>query len=157
MVRQRWVVLDPTFNLCFVRPDGALASFADVQKDWSYYSRQVPAGYNPTYRYEDVRYSNWTKIPVIFPALRSLLNLVIGPERTNDFSIRILFLNSFSICLYIVLAIYCPLVLITIRKLARQRSSHSQSFYFQSSHSQTSHSQTSRVLPSGVGSMMSNS
>jgi hypothetical protein len=28
MVRQRWVVLDPTYNLCFVRPDGTLASFA---------------------------------------------------------------------------------------------------------------------------------
>src|SRR6266404_390350 len=32
-----WVVLDPTFNVCFTRPDGRLASFADVHDNWSYY------------------------------------------------------------------------------------------------------------------------
>ena len=157
MVRQRWIVLDPTFNLCFVRPDQTLASFADVRKNWSYYSRQVPAGYNPIYRYEDVRYSNWTKIPVLLPALRSLLNATIGPERANGISLRTMFLNSFSICLYLVLALYFPLVIITIRKLARQKFSNSRPFYFRSSHSLSPHAPSSRVLPSGVSSMMSNS
>jgi hypothetical protein len=167
MVRQRWVVLDPTFNLCFVRPDGALASFADVSKDWSYYSRQVPPGYNPAYRYEDVRYFNWTKIPVVLPALRSLLNKVIGPERTNGISLRTMFLNSFSVCLYVLLAIYFPLLLITIRKLAAHSSSYFRSPHSQSSHSPSSHSRSSlsrsslspssRGLPSGVSSVMSNS
>src|ERR1700722_7998286 len=128
MVRQRWVVLDPTFNVFFVRPDGALASFADVSKDWAYYSRQVPPGYNPAYRYEDVRYSNWTKIPVVLPALKALLNTVIGRERTNGISIRILFLNSFSVCLYVLLVLYFPLLWITVRKLAAHSAA-----YFQSS------------------------
>jgi hypothetical protein len=58
---QRWIVLDPTYNLYFVRPDAQLASFADVHQDWAYYSRQVPANYNPAYRYEDVRYTNWSR------------------------------------------------------------------------------------------------
>jgi hypothetical protein len=157
MVRQRWIVLDPTYNLCFVRPDGALASFADVRKDWSYYSRQVPAGYNPIYRYEDVRYSNWTKIPVLLPALRSLISLVIGPERTNDLSLRIMFLNSFSICLYIVLVLYFPLLLITIRKLAGHSSSNSRSSHSRSYGFRSPHSRSSRSLPSGVSSLMGNS
>jgi hypothetical protein len=42
-----WVVLDPTFNIAFIRPDARLASFEDVRKNWSYYSLQVPKGYNP--------------------------------------------------------------------------------------------------------------
>jgi hypothetical protein len=162
MIRQRWVVLDPTFNLYFVRPDGALAGFADVSKDWAYYSRQVPKGYNPAYRYEDVRYSNWTKIPVLLPAIRSLLNVVIGPERTNGISIRTMFLDSFSVCLYVLLALYIPLLLITIRKLAAHsayyfRSAHSQTSHSQPSHAQPSLSPSSRGLPSGVSSLMSNS
>jgi hypothetical protein len=134
LIRQRWIVLDPTFNLCFVRPDGTLAGFADVQKDWSYYSRQVPAGYNPAYRYEDVRYSNWTKIPVLLPALRSLLNVVIGPERTSKLSLRIIFLDTYSVCLYVALALYFPLLLVTLRKLTAGRRSQ--------------HPPSSRVLPS---------
>jgi hypothetical protein len=127
MVRHHWVVLDPTFDLCFVRPDGALASFADVQMNWSYYSRQVPAGYNPAYCYEDVRYSNWSKIPVLLPALRSLLNLVIGPERTSKVCLRIIFMDTYSVYLYITLALYVPLVLITFKKLTVRSSSRSRS------------------------------
>jgi hypothetical protein len=143
MVRQRWVVLDPTYNLCFVRPDGALAGIADVSKDWGYYSRQVPHDYNPAYRYEGVRYSNWTKIPVLLPALKSLLNATIGPERANGISLRTMFLNTFSVWLYVLLALYFPLLLITIRKLARLSSSHSRS-------PRSSHSLSSAVLPTGV-------
>jgi hypothetical protein len=143
MIGQRWILLDPTYNLCFVRPDGTLASFEDVHKDWSYYSRQVPTGYNPAYRYEDVRYSNWTKIPVLLPALRSLLNVVIGPERTRTFCLRVLFLDTYLICLYVVLALYVPLVLITLRKMARRRS--------------TQHSWSFRVLPARIGSLIGNS
>lgn len=162
MVRQRWIVLDPTFNLCFVRPDQTLASFADVRKDWGYYSRQVPHGYNPAYRYEDVRYFNWTKIPVILPALRSIISAMIGPERTNKICVRAMFLNTFTVSLYFALALYLPLLLITIRKLARRRSPRTRPSYSRSSHSQTSypqitHSPSSQGLPSGVTSMMSNS
>ena len=143
MIGQRWILLDPTFNLCFVRPDGTLASFEDVHKDWSYYSRQVPAGYNPTYRYEDVRYSNWTKIPVLLPALRSLLNVVIGPERTRTFCLRVLFLDTYSICLYVALALYVPLLLITLRKMARRRG--------------PQHSWSLRILPARIGSVIGQS
>ena len=152
MVRQRWIVLDPTFNLCFVRPDQTLASFADVHKDWSYYSRQVPQGYNAAYRYEDVRYFNWTKIPVVLPALRSLISAMIGPQRTNEICVRAMFLNTFTVCLYVLLALYVPLLLITIRKMARRRSS----FQFRSP-PQSPHFRSSRSLPSHVTSMMSNS
>jgi hypothetical protein len=167
MVGNRWIVLDPTYNLCFTRPDGTLASFADVRKDWGYYSRQVPHGYNPAYRYEDVRYFNWAKIPVLLPAIRSLLNAMIGPERTNTICLRVMFLNTFSVCLYVLVVLYIPLLLITIRKVAKRNSSrfrsphalsaHSQSPHAQPAHSMSSHSLSSRGVPSGVTSMMSNS
>jgi hypothetical protein len=117
----RWVVLDPTYNLFFVRPDARLASFADVRKDWTYYSKQVPAGYNPAYHYEDVRYTNWTKIPILSPALKAVVSLVIGPERADSFSMRTFFMNTYAVYLYVLLALYIPLFLVTLRSLLKTK------------------------------------
>lgn len=120
-IGDNWVVLDPTFNLYFTRPDARLASFGDVRDNWKYYSKQVPVGYNPIYRYEDVRYTNWTKIPVISPALRSLLTLVIGREKTNTFSMRTLFMNTYQVYLYVLIAFYIPILLLTFRGLVKTK------------------------------------
>ena len=57
-----WAVLDPLFNVYFIKPGGVgLASFSEVKNNWNFYSHQLPANYDRRYRYEDVRYSNWDK------------------------------------------------------------------------------------------------
>jgi hypothetical protein len=116
-----WIVLDPTFNLAFVRPDSRLACFADVQNNWPYYSKQVPEGYNLQYHYEDVRYTNWTKVPVLFPAVKRILNLTIGTERANGLSIRTLFLNTYSTYFYVILLLYIPIFLMTFRLVIKTK------------------------------------
>jgi len=120
-VGSNWVVLDPTYNLCFHRPDARLANFKDVSADWVYYSKQVPSDYNRIYRYEDVRYTNWTKIPLISPAARSMLSLFIGRERTDTFSVRTLFMNTYQVYVYVLVALYIPLLLITVLGLLRTK------------------------------------
>lgn len=120
-VGSNWVVLDPTYNLCFHRPDARLANFKDVSADWVYYSKQVPSDYNRMYRYEDVRYTNWTKIPLISPAARSVLSLFIGRERTDTFSMRTLFMNTYQVYVYVLVALYIPLLLLTILGLLRTK------------------------------------
>ena len=116
---KHWVLLDPTFNLYFVRPDAQLASFADVHQDWAYYSRQVPANYDPVYRYEDVRYTNWTKVPILFPAIKKILTLTIGAERTNGMSIRTLFMNTYSIYFYLLLVIETIVFVVTVKRYVK--------------------------------------
>ena len=116
-----WVVLDPTFNISFTRPDGRLASFQDVKSDWDYYARQVPKGYNPHYRYEYVRYSNWTKIPIILPAIKKVLNLFMGVQKANSFSMRTLFLRMYEIYLYLALLLYIPILLLTSRVFVKTK------------------------------------
>jgi hypothetical protein len=120
-IGDNWVVLDPTYDLYFTRPDARLASFNDVRGNWKYYSRQVPPDYNPVYQYEDVRYTNWTKIPFISPALRSLLTLVIGRERTDTFSMRTWFMNTYKVYTYVLFALYIPLLLATVRGLVKTK------------------------------------
>jgi hypothetical protein len=116
-----WVLLDATYNLCFHRPDSKLASFNDIRGNWTYYSKQVPPDYNPIYRYEDVRYTNWSKIPIISPAAKSMLSLFIGRERANTFSVRTLFMNTYQTYVYVLVALYLPLLLITIRGLVKTK------------------------------------
>lgn len=67
-INTRWIVLDPLFNTYFVKPSGTvLASFDDVKNNWGYYQKQLPKGYDSSYRYEDARYTNWSKIPLYRP------------------------------------------------------------------------------------------
>jgi hypothetical protein len=110
-----WVVLDPLFNLYFIRPDGNLASFANVQDNWNYYRKQVPPNYNTAYCYEAVRYTNWQKIPLVMPFLKNVLTLVWGKERTELFSLRVLTLRKFHILFLTTGALYLLLLLSTIR------------------------------------------
>ena len=117
----RWVVLDPTFNLSFIKPDKKLASFADVQHDWAYYSKQVPPGYDMAYRYEDVRYTNWQKIPVVFPAIKGVLNLLIGKAEADTLSVRTYMLKIYTIYFYIALFLCIPVLLITIKLIVKKR------------------------------------
>lgn len=114
---KHWVILDPTFNVCFVRPDSTLASFADVKNNWPYYARQVPKNYDMAYRYEDVRYANWSKIPILFPSIKAVLNATIGKAKADGISVRTWFLRIYNIYLYIALLIYLPILIYTLRRV----------------------------------------
>jgi hypothetical protein len=114
-----WVVLDPTFNLYFTRPDAHLASFSDVHNNWNFYAHQTPVGYDQNYRYEDVRYTDWDKIPVILPAMRGVLSLFIGSEGVKTFSFRTYFLKIYEIYFYISLLLYIPIFFLTLRRFVK--------------------------------------
>jgi hypothetical protein len=116
-----WAVLDPTYNLYFVRPDARLASFADVRQNWAYYSRQVPKDYNALYRYEDVRYTNWSKVPLLFPAIKWLLDRCIGAERADAICLRTLFMNTYACYFNVVVILYILLLLVTVKRIMATR------------------------------------
>jgi len=117
-----WVVLDPTYNIAFTRPDGRLASFDDVHKNWNYYANQVPAGYDKAYKYEDVRYTNWTKMPVVLPLLKKAMTIFIGAEETNGFCLRTHFMNTYFVCYNIFLLLEIGLLLATLKRVVKTRS-----------------------------------
>jgi len=120
-INDRWVVLDPLYNLYFVRPDGRMASFDDLHNNWAYYKAQVPAGYDMRYRYEGVTYTNWNKIPVVMPAVKTLLNLVVGRSRADAISLRPFFLRKFHFLFIILLIIYTMVLSFTVRRLIRKK------------------------------------
>jgi hypothetical protein len=112
-----WVLLDPTYDLAFVKPNHQLASFNDVREDWNYYSKQVPSGYNPKYKYEDVRYTNTAK----FPFIERFLKMVSGDEYADGLSIRVLFIDTWKVYFELFLLIESLLFLATVRIYIRSR------------------------------------
>lgn len=93
--KDNWIVLDPLYDLYFTRPDATLASFNDVQHNWNYYTAQLPKGYDMRYSYEHARYTNWNKIPVLMPLLKGILNVFMGKEKADTFSLRAITLRKF--------------------------------------------------------------
>lgn len=100
-VGERWVVLDPLYDHAFRAPDGTLASYAEVSAHWDRYVAQVPPDYRRMYNYNDVRYTNWSKIPVLMPAARAVLGWVV--EDAETISVRAHVLNVYRTYAYLLL------------------------------------------------------
>ena len=119
--KKGWVALDPSFNLVFKKADGNFASFKDVQSNWNYYMQQVPNNYKHEYNYTDVRYTNWGKIPIVMPVLKSVTSLFIGNQASNEISIRVFFLRKYRILFYIMLSLYLYSWYRIVRRYTRKR------------------------------------
>ena len=111
-----WVVLDGSYDLCFRKNDGELASFSDIKSNWAYYKKQVPANYNLMYCYEDVRYTNWNKIPVVMPLMKKVLGVFLGRDKVEKISIRNYFLRKFRVLFNLTAFIYLILICKIIRR-----------------------------------------
>lgn len=64
LVGGRWVALDPLYDVSFLGEDGRLLGFEDIRAGWDVLRTQCPPGYNASYRYEDVRFTNWSRVPL---------------------------------------------------------------------------------------------
>jgi len=73
------------------------------------------------YKYAGVRYTNWTKIPVIMPAIKTVLDFA-APEFESPFSVRRYVLNVYRVyevgllSLLFAVAAYLLLRMASVRK-----------------------------------------
>lgn len=116
-----WVVLDPLFDAYYINPSKKLASFDDVKGNWDYYKNQLPVNYDTAFRFEDVRYSNWTKIPVILPSIKKILDLTIGKKEADTISLRTYFLRKYNICFNVTLVILLFIFSFTLVRLIKAK------------------------------------
>ena len=76
----RWVALDSLFDLAFVKPNGELATVAELHADWEAFADQVPDTYDRDASYRDYRRTNWESVPVLMPAAKALMTATLGSE-----------------------------------------------------------------------------
>lgn len=111
-VRGRWIVLDALYDLHFKNIKGNYASFSEVKNNWKYYVQQLPLNYDSSYRYADVRYTNWDKVPILMPLLRRALVMIYGEEKVSTISLRVFVLRKFHFLFIVSLILYFFLHLI---------------------------------------------
>lgn len=102
LIDGRWVILDPLYNVAFRDPSGRLLGFDEIHRDWETVKSQCPPGYDFSYNYEGIRFTNWRGLPVDW----------LG-SWTRDVSVRTWFLNMYWAwcivsggCLMVILAIH---------------------------------------------------
>jgi hypothetical protein len=100
-LNNRWIVLDPMFNLSFTNKSGELATFEEVKNDWAFYKAQVPANYKMEYQYQGMRYTNWAKIPFLGSIVKGTISLFAGKSYAETFSARSLILNPKKILFFL--------------------------------------------------------
>ncbi len=102
----KWVVLDPLYDLYFKDSIGNFASFDEVHKNFETYKKQLPKNYPLEYNYAGVSYTNWNKIKIIGPAIKSMLNFFMGKEKADKISIRSYIIRNYNL-LYILTSAIC--------------------------------------------------
>lgn len=102
----RWMVMDPLFNQAFYKSDSTLASFKEVQNNFATYAKQLHPEYPKEYRYLDVRYTNWDKIPVLSPLLKKGLDFVYGEKKADDICLRKYIIKFYLLWYYVFLSIF---------------------------------------------------
>jgi hypothetical protein len=86
----KWIAVDPLCNVVF--PVGA----AEVGRNWDPYKAFTSPGYDMKYNYAGVRYTNCTKIPVIMPAMKTVLDFG-APKFASTFSVRRYVINVYRV------------------------------------------------------------
>lgn len=113
-----WVLMDPSYNLTFHRRDGRLANVVEVSGDWAWYRLQVPPGYDANYDYSAYYYTNWDRLPLIGPFVRS------HPDfrawlRAHRVSVRFWFIDLYGWAALLTAVLMLP-VMIARRRCSRR-------------------------------------
>lgn len=117
----KWAVIDPLYLITFRHPENGLwVSFAEVGANWPYYRRQITVPYKNAYAYEDVRFTNWDKLPLLGNLAYKTLNLVIGANNARVFSARVWMLNKYYFYLVGVILLYIIYHLYTLRRFRKR-------------------------------------
>jgi len=114
-IEDDWVVLDPTYNLYFTKQNNQLATFKDLNKNFIKFKPQVSSDYPALYKYEDIRYTNWDKVPIIFNILKNTLSFFLSEEEVNGISLRLFIMNIYKIFLIFTFIIYFIFFIFTLR------------------------------------------
>lgn len=105
----KFVSLDPLYDIAFEKNDGTLASFEEIGQNWDHYKLQAPENYLYRFAYEDVRYTNWDKIPVVMPIIRKILGIFMKNE-IETFSVRSMVLNVYKTYMILLSIFYIGLI-----------------------------------------------
>lgn len=114
---QKWVVMDPLYLLVFTNPQGRWASFNEVHNNWGFYKKQIYYNYNYNYNYAGIRYTNWSKIPLVGNLIYNALVLLKGEQAANTISLRPYLLDHYRFYKWVLILLYGTYLIVVISPL----------------------------------------
>ncbi|MCK4352519.1 transglutaminase domain-containing protein [candidate division WOR-3 bacterium] len=107
--KKRWVVFDPFYGYYYPMNDTLLATAEDLKRNPNLLQKFVNRTKYPInfYTYQDVRRTNWTKIPIISSKVYKLIRIIIG-EKVDKIALNVITLRIK------ILLTYCLLIPIVI-------------------------------------------
>ena len=106
----KWVFIDPLFKLIIRQKNGNWASVKEVAKHYELYSDQFPAEFNARFKFDDVRYTNWTKFGGIAKPYYYLAKLFKGEHYADKICLRMYGLSSFPVLFWSLEIVYLVLL-----------------------------------------------
>ena len=91
----KWVMIDPLFKWIAKKENGDMASIKEVAKNWNAYAKTMPTELKSRFKFNDVRYTNWTKWGGISKPYYYLAKLFKGEQYANTICLRMYTLSSF--------------------------------------------------------------
>jgi hypothetical protein len=106
----KWVFVDPLFKLIIRQKNGDWASVKEVAKNYELYSSQFPAEFNERFKFDDVRYTNWTKFGGITKPYYALAKLFKGKRYADTICLRMYGLSTFPVLFWSIEIVYLVLL-----------------------------------------------
>jgi len=105
-INDKWIILDPTYNIAFTNKNNQIVGFKELHNNFNKFKSQTPSHYPEEFTYDDIRYTNWNKIPLLFKTIKKVLKIFLKKEEINNISLRVLVMNIYKIYLIITVISY---------------------------------------------------
>jgi hypothetical protein len=108
----KWILIDPLFNMFIKLPNGSPASIKEIMENWSFCSKQMPGDYSMKFKFLGVRYTNWEKLGFLSKSVYKGISLFYGKEYADSVTLRPYFLSMYKFlcllttCIYLLILIY---------------------------------------------------
>jgi hypothetical protein len=109
-INNKWIIADPTYNVIFKNRNNQMTEFNEIKNNFEYFRSQVPSNYNLEYDYDDMRYTNWEKMPIITVSAAKIISFLKPNTKYHDISLKIYLLNIYKVYLVGLIIIYCLLI-----------------------------------------------
>ena len=105
-INDKWIILDPTYNIAYRNKNNQMVGFKELHNNFNKFRSQTPSHYPEEFTYDDIRYTNWNKIPLLSKPIKKILTIFLKEEEINNISLRVLVLNNYKIYLTITIMSY---------------------------------------------------
>jgi hypothetical protein len=102
-ILNKWILIDPLFNMFIKLPNGHPASIKEIMENWSFCSKQMPYDYSVKFKFLGVRYTNWEKLGFVSASAYNSIAYAFGKDYAESIALRPYFLSMYKfVTLYLI-------------------------------------------------------